>query len=256
MPGGQYDSSKTRVAPVFDALAKRKDNWVPELLGLARRPNDSEPVDAGDLTYIAGHWGDRELALRPPVGLLSWLIRNPNALSQHDVDDPDRAALLRGNPSAVSRALDLLRSQAVDRAWYIFEGPTYPDAVIETPHALVVVEGKRTEAGPTTATTWMPGRHQIWRHIDAAWEGRGNRKVYGLFIVEGDGGTEEVPALWKQALDASLSTQTLNSSFPHRSQTEVMGIAACLVGVTTWQRVVARFGLPPEVLLPSVAKRI
>jgi hypothetical protein len=58
--------------------------------------------------------------------------------------------------------------------------------VIETPDALIVIEGKRTESGATIDTTWLTGRHQIWRHIDAAWEIRGRRQVFGFFIVEGE----------------------------------------------------------------------
>lgn len=118
------------------------------------------------------------------------------------------------------------------RAWYIFEGPTHPDAIIETPDALIVIEGNQTEAGPTTSTTWMPCRHQIWRHIDAAWEIRGALRVFGLFIVESERGLE-VPKVWSDAVDQSQSERVLDGSFPHRGNAERAARAACLIGVTT-----------------------
>ena len=138
-----------------------------------------------------GHWGEHELGLQPPVALLAWLVRNlapPRDASDlgDDAVVRKRRQLIDRDTATNSKALELLRSTPAERAWYVLEGRTYPDAFIETPDALVVVEGKRTEAGPTRDTTWMAGRHQIWRHMDAAWEIRGRRLVYGLLIVEGD----------------------------------------------------------------------
>jgi hypothetical protein len=187
MPGGKFDSSKTRVAPVFDALKASGGDWVRQLLALAEHPRGHQDQPAAlDLEFLRGYWGSAELGIPPPVSLLSWLIRNPQALARPDTKGEDRRALLDGDPKVVAKALDLLRAGSASRAWYIFEGPTFPDAVIETPDALVVIEGKRTEGGPTTSTKWLPGRHQMWRHIDAAWERRGRRRVYGMFIVEGE----------------------------------------------------------------------
>jgi len=148
--------------------------------------------------------------------------------------------------------LDLLRSSPAPRAWYVLEGLTFPDAVIETPDATIVIEGKRTESGPTTSTTWLLGRHQIWRHIDAAWERRGRKRVFGMFIVEGQDGKEDVPELWNEATRQCLSSEALSSSFPHRSEEERAAISACFLGVTTWQAIVRHFTLPESVLVPHV----
>jgi hypothetical protein len=41
------------------------------------------------------------------------------------------------------------------------------------------------EPGPTTHTTWMPVRHKILRHIDAAFEIRVGRSVSSFFVLEG-----------------------------------------------------------------------
>jgi hypothetical protein len=252
MPGGIYDSSKTRVAPVFDALRAGGGDWVRKLISLAGGSQQTQEPRDDDLKFLSGAWGDREAPVPPPVSLLSWMIRNPDRLRSSEAENSDRYLLLRGDPAATAKALNLLRSETSARAWYIFEGPTVPDAYIQTPDALVVVEGKRTEAGPTTNTTWLAGRHQIWRHIDAAWERRGRRQVFGLFIVESKGGTSEVPELWLKAVQDALSPAVIASSFPHRSPEERQEIAACFVGVTTWQRVIQEFNLPSSTLIDRI----
>jgi hypothetical protein len=145
-----------------------------------------------------------------------------------------------------------LLSSRVSRGWWIFEGPTYPDVFIETPGALIVVEGKRTEAGPTTCTTWMKNRHQIWRHMDAAWEVRGDRAVYGLFIVQGEAGTDVAPLHWQLAAATTLGTAAIEGSFPHRSADERLAIARGFLGVTTWRGVCERFGIDHEALPDTV----
>jgi hypothetical protein len=253
MPGGTFDSSKTRVAPVFDALSALKSDWVSQLLALPQGVPNAFSSARLDLSFRMGAWGETESPIAPPVSLLSWMIRNPAKLREPDSSNGDRYLLLRGNPATTAKALDLLRAEGSDRAWYVFEGPTVPDAYIETPDATVVVEGKRTEAGPTTDTSWLQGRHQIWRHIDAAWERKGRRRVFGLFIVEGEPATGEVPALWMRAVRDAISPTVLSSSFPHRSAEERAEIVSCFLGVTTWQRVVQTFQLPNSTLIERLS---
>ena len=110
------------------------------------------------------------------------------------------------------------------------------------------MEGKRTEAGPTTSTTWMAGRQQMIRHLDAAWEIRGRRSVYGFFIVEAEPGSTEVPGRWQAAADAARGDDAILSSLPHRDQSDREGIRKAMIGVTTWQRIVSEFGLPGDVI--------
>lgn len=254
MPGGVFDSSKTRVAPVFEALAASNRNWVHDLLVLAEASPNRFSGSGLDLRFQSGAWGERETPIPPPVSLLSWLIRNPAKLRATEAEDSNRNLLLHGNPTAVAKALDLLRTDGASRAWYILEGPTVPDALIETPDALVVIEGKRTEAGPTTDTTWLSGRHQIWRHIDAAWERKGRRKVFGMFIVEGEPRTGAVPRHWRKAIEDALSPAVIETSFPHRGPKERSSIKSSLLGVTTWQHVVQTFGLPNSTLIERLGE--
>jgi hypothetical protein len=196
----------------------------------------------------------RERALRPPKSLLTWLIENvenpdSRALSSNPEVARRRQRILERDPAMMAEAISSLDQTGRESAWSRFEGPTYPDVVIETPDALVLVEGKRTERGPTTHTTWMPGRHQMLRHLDAAWEIRGRRSVYGLFVVEADpNGDAKVPERWTQAAAATRSKEAVKHSLPHRSMEDQAGIAAAFVGVTTWQAIVEEFGIDASVL--------
>lgn len=154
-----FDSSLTRVAPVFDALrASGRPDWVAELLELTGSGGAEAPWRGLDLTVLEGRWGASEVSLHPPLSLLSWLIRNlktagmprPSGTADSDVR---RAKLWDADPTTVAEALHLLRTPRTSKAWHLLEGPTRPDAYIVTPDALIVIEGKRTEAGATTTTS-------------------------------------------------------------------------------------------------------
>lgn len=246
MPGRKYDSSKTRVRPVFDALWRQGRDWLPELLSLPTGGcPDARVAPGGDLTIMEGHWDPKEKCLDPPVALLSWLIRNLGSVATTPLQNEMRRRLADGDSSTVQDALRRLRSEAATRAWYVFEGPTCPDVCLIAQDALVVIEGKRTEPTSTTDTTWLRGRHQIWRHLDAAWEIRGKRSVYGLFIVESEADSADgsVPEYWRSAGAACFAPEVMHSSFPHRSEDEAQAISRCYLGVTTWRQVCERFGI-------------
>jgi len=253
MPGGQYDSSKTRVVPVFDQLAVRHDDWIRTLLSLATYGSGVAVPPDLDLTFVAGNWGVNERGLAPPVALLSWLIRNLTPPVGATTLNDERTRLLARDPKTIAEALQSLKSTNANRGWWVFEGPTYPDALIETPSALVVIEGKRTESGPTTATTWMPHRHQMWRHMDAAWEIRGGRAVFGLFLVSAKPGTSVVPVSWQQAARETLGPIAIAGSFPHRGPEEQQRLAQGFLGVVTWQEVCGRFGIDHSALPDTIS---
>jgi hypothetical protein len=251
MAGGKYDSSKTRVVPVFEMLAQRSDEWPRRLLELAQygSPDAEIPADL-DLSFRKGEWGECEHALAPPVSLLEWLVQHPETWAS-EPDTEQRRRLHAGDAQMLEQALDALRAPHGSRGWFIFEGLTYPDAYIETPDATIVVEGKRTESGPTTHTKWMANRHQIWRHIDGAWEPRGRKHVFGMFIVEG--ANSSVPVSWRNAARDALSTSALAGSFPHRSSEEVANLSKCFLGVCTWDQVYDTFRIDPDRIPDEVA---
>jgi hypothetical protein len=84
----------------------------------------------------------------------------------------------------------------------------------------------------------------MWRHMDGAWEVRGRRQVFGLFIVEGQpSGGLEVPETWVEAARETLSAMAIEGSLPHRAQAERDGITSGFLGVTSWQAVCAQFDI-------------
>jgi hypothetical protein len=205
---GRQDSTKTRVEPVFDELLARDETgntWLSELVTLPARPGVVAPVvPPAPLTRWG--WGDEEVGLPAPRSLLAWLVRNAALVNEEAHRNTskstreERDLLLEHDAATLDKALRLLSREPVSaRGWYVLEGVTRPDVYLESEKVIVVIEGKRTESGPTTDTTWMRIRHQMLRHLDCAWECRKGRDVFGFFIVEGDGGGSAVavPPLWQ-----------------------------------------------------------
>ena len=248
----KYDSSLTRVGPVFDKLLGRDSSgttWLNDLLKLADPGQSSLP----SISPLQGWgWGTGERGLHPPASLLKWLVQNPEALKLDALKGSSpkvqqlRELLLSGDKETQQAAMEKLRGPHRSRDWFIFEGTTYPDVYLETETAIIVIEGKRTESDITRNTTWMPVRHQMLRHIDSAWDIRGKRKVVGMFIVEGNGGAEgeEVPQHWLTVCSETTKAETVSGSLPHRSTKERDQIVASYIGVATWQRVCAQFLIP------------
>jgi len=248
---GKYDSSKTRVTPVFDQLYTNDQtghSWVRKLIDLPVGGNPVALPENCNLTIQDFGWGDSEKKLDPPVSLLEWLIRHPRKpvsglLSSNSVIAQKRSEWIEGSEAHQLEALQLLRHNPAGEDWHIFEGQTQPDVFIQTPDLILVVEGKRTERKPTTSTKWMAGRHQMLRHSDCAWEIAGTRRVIGFFIVEGIANTCEVPAAWIDYAKQTLAPEAVASSLPHRSPEVQKGISSSFAGVTTWQRVCKKFNL-------------
>lgn len=257
---GKFDSSITRVRPIFRKLRERDiDSWLPDLVRLPICGNEiSLPAecDFGISEFFPNGNGE-ERKLSAPVALLSWLIRHPQELarSKGACDSAlleERRELLSGSYGRMMEALSLLQDNHGGEKWHIFEGETQPDVFIATPSLMVVIEGKRTETGPTTETKWMTRRHQMLRHLDCAWEIRGKRRVVGFFIVEAESGGEEVPLKWQEFAKNTISAEVIASSLPHRGPAEQNQIASCFAGVTTWERVCGRFGIDASMLPHSV----
>ena len=257
---GIYNSSVTRVRPVFGELKRRNDDWVRRLVALPSFGHPSSLVDSNlDLAVRQIMFDPQERALQPPKSLLRWLVQNVEDWSGHALTQSGsardlRQRLIRRDPEAIAKALSLLDRGPPKEGWLILEGASYPDVFIETEDALIVIEGKRTEPGPTTSTTWMPIRHQMLRHIDDAWEVRGDKKqLYGFFIVEGEPDDMDIPPNWVAAAKACITEEALNGSLPHRSPSERTAIAKCFLGVTTWQAVCHHFDIPWNELPTTVA---
>lgn len=259
---GENNSTCKRVTPVFRELKKLpSSSWLERLLQLLQfgSPKHLSGLDFCpiELVFEDQENSVKEKSLAPPVALLFWLICNPEILCASkggkkilkSADHSDkRYKLLTGNNEILREALERLRMKNeshgnASHGWYIFEGETCPDVYIETSNLIVVIEGKFTEPEPTRDVEWMPGRHQMLRHLDCAWEIRGSKRVVGLFIVEGQGGNGDVPADWQEYTQNTISPGAIASSLPHRGPDEQKQIAECFIGVTTWQHILREFNL-------------
>lgn len=252
------DSSRTRVAPVLNWLYCRDTSgrtWLPQLLALV----GAQCPGALDKPLVEARWWPNEIALSSPLALLTWLVHNcempddPAALGTGETKDR-RLALIRRDEATRQLALTGLSQPGRARAWYALEGPSQPDAYLATEEVMIVIEGKRTESQPTTKTEWMTVRHQMLRHLDAAWEFRKGRTMIGLMIVEGADGNTEVLEPWRDYRRELSDPTVLARSMPHRSERERVEIFKSFAGVTTWQAVTEAVGVPAEVLIPELAE--
>jgi len=248
MPAVSAESSRTRLAPVFDLLQRRGDDWVRTLLTINEAPDKPPPDLSGlNLQFEKGYWGKNEHSLDPPVALLSWLIRNPGSHLSAQDNLKERRSLAGGDPVTVGRALHALRTSAAPKGWHLLESPTLPDVMIETPDALIVMETPRSDGG-TTPESGPGERQRIWRHIDAAWEIRGRRRVFGFFIVVSEEPAGRMPVEWRNFFREMESGRTLDANFPHRSSAERDALAACMLGGTTGQNLCTEFGISSAAL--------
>lgn len=228
-------------------------SWLPTLLGAGREHAAYEAV-GGPPVLVKGHgatWGDKELSLPAPLALLEHLVLTITPAQVNSSGDSgdvfaSRLRLANRDLETVASAMKGLRAGSRSRQWYVLEGPSRPDATLEMPAEVLVIEGKRTERGCTSKTKWMGSRSQLVRHMDAAMAFYPSKRVLGLLLVEGEGGAEaQRPSeYWVREADAQREPSMLLSSLPHRSPGERAVIASGIIGVATWQYVCAAHGLP------------
>ena len=253
-PMGRHDSSRTRVAPVFNWLQcwdPSGEAWLLPLLELAighraiALPEKSSPLREA-------RWWPREAKLPAHIDLLRWLIENceepdlQEAWGKAKTTQEYRRALVGKEPEKVAHALRELRKGRLGKAPHVLEGPTQPDALLGTDELLVVIEGKRDEAVPTTATWWMRTRHQMLRHLDGAWDQCRGRRLFGLMIIDQHRAKEKA---WQKYPDTLRSEAVLEASLPHRLPEDRSALASAFLGIITWQEVCARFNIPTAALL-------
>jgi hypothetical protein len=255
---GKYDSSRTRVAPVFNWLQCWDPSgkaWLPALVALA----DPTRATLHVTRLTEALWWPCEARLPPANSLLQWLIENceepatDSAWGESDETRAYRRRLVDRHEATKADALAILSRGQVSKAPHVLEGPSQPDAYLATPEVIVVVEGKRTENGPTTWTLWMRLRHQMLRHLDGAWEQRNGRPVLGLIILE----EEDIAAKpWANYVSELALANVLSGSLPHRSLEERSLIAQSFCGIISWKAVRERFNVPAEALPDEVLEGI
>ncbi|MFN7984948.1 MAG: hypothetical protein U0Q11_24155 [Vicinamibacterales bacterium] len=188
---------------------------------------------------------------------MRWLVEHVEA-PRHDTSWGSTATralrerLVRRDPDAIRDALAALAGGDCSQGWHVLEGPSYPDALLETQDSVIVVEGKRTEARPTTATSWMRVRNQMLRHMDGASETLGGRQLVGFYIVEAPEGELAPSKAWREYAAETVAPDHVAASLPHRTPLERQALVDAFVGVTTWQQVCQTFHLPTSLLISEL----
>lgn len=262
---GRFNSSLTRVQPVFDALLDRPDaGWAVGLWEVAQRMRAGvsifPPTDFGSFVedeVLARDSNARrrpfERVLPPPTAFLRWLIQHPEQMTIPDASfgaegeeainhrrvlfSPD--ADLRHH--ATRKALEELEEKGVTgsrRKWWAFEGFSHIDCCLVTPTTVLFIEGKRTEA-LSSSTRWYPMRNQLWRNVEVARQFAAGRSYGVILCVE----TDEAGAMATQ--DAVWS---LAASHPHLAEDDRSVLNQHFIGSITWASIEEMFKLPDSCL--------
>lgn len=270
-----FDSSKTRVVPVFNALSKGNNAKLREFLAfiaehvtpITRCASKIQASALKEYSTIKIHYGKRngktdgvtvepgEKRIAPRFEFLEWLILNAKTAKS---EVGERAKLFsrdkKTQDAARKEALSLLRKHwnknHVPKSWYILEGDTSPDVYIETDQYILVIEAKRTEPTLTDKTKWMKQRNQMVRHLHPLFADKSShRPAYGLYIISRS--AEEDPAFkirkfpnHAAACEKEYSDErTWLDSAPDLGRT-ALNMRTMLLGYITWEEIIERF---PEI---------
>ncbi|ADY14192.1 hypothetical protein SpiBuddy_2377 [Sphaerochaeta globosa str. Buddy] len=179
-----------------------------------------------------------EFSLSPPVRFLEWLIQNPllmkwpNGKKYSEQTEYKRRKLFNNDSTTIAEALELLRNNQVrnpNRDWWVFEGFTEVDCLIETENIVLAIEGKRTEEGPSQSVDWYPQRNQLVRNLEALKQ-YVKDKEYALILIDEEG---------KYKLEETMFT----ASLPHLSLEERVELRRHYLGNITWKQVCIATGI-------------
>ena len=253
------NSSITRVRPVFlQLLHKNNTDWISRILNLCNsKYAEVLSIQAGSLLKESiqkrkycdptlKQIGIKEIflencfeySLPPPLKFLEWLILNPTKMKwpgKKEFKEPTqtkRKSLLANNEDIIKEALSLLnqaKSNNRKKTWWMFEGYTEVDCLLETEKFFLGIEGKRTENGPSISTSWYPQRNQIVRNLEALQQ-YASGKGFGLILIDEKGGY-------------NLDETTVNQSLPHLSQDERKELLNHYLGNLTWQQICSATGI-------------
>ena len=245
---GKYNSSIYRVRPLMEYLSNHYDAFLAVLslvgIGFLSQPN----------AYRYDGLSCTEMKLKPPKRHLLALIERM-ATKHHEgvrVSGRDRSALFFGEAQVRKEACERAKTQLEaaydtltpkDRPWFMFEGFTSPDILIEGEDYVIVCEGKWTEPHITTTTTYLSSaeeyRNQMVRHIQGALQYT-SKKVYAFYIVDSECGYTN--DLTRASFMAQLDRETIPLDDMEKAQ-----VANAFCGYTTWQEIQAK--LPQIVFL-------
>jgi hypothetical protein len=232
---GIFDSTKTRVQPLFDFIAC--DSAKMSVLFSLFSKNNTEYFD--DISEC--FYGDNEKSIAPSKVLLRWCLDNLDKLSMPknygvNITSPSykkRESLFSNDASTIFEAKRLVCQNILpQKAWYIFEGYTHPDVYFESNNAIYIGEAKRTEDKLTPSTTWLRERDQLIRHIDAVIESR--KEIKSFLIVD-------KPEFYN--IDNYNAYAFFENSMPHRDKKTIERAHTSFIGYCTWDDICKKFNI-------------
>ena len=263
---GKYDSSLTRVQPVFNALYEKDPigkSWVSALLHLGSRSKQATIPEIIPLRQPPVF----EFSADPPKSFLKYLINNPSKLSsptssywnQCSVNTREkRKALLAGDVPTQTEAIQKIDGvkKLQSKVWWRLEGVTQVDCALIAENTVIFIEGKRTERGASKNIIWYQHRNQVLRNLDCAAEyadQNGLQNYFVMLVVE-KRLTENDPVR-KGEIKQVLLPETIESSLPHLTANQRKEIMTHYLGWTTWEDIVAELGLDSGVLIDRVGEK-
>lgn len=184
---GKYNSSEYRVKPLME-LIKRDSDSFDKFIKLIVNQSLKKPEES------AFFYADKEKGLKPTkdhlIRLVEYLFNNG---SKFKSNIEKRQLLFKGNEEIKLLAIKEIEKNYEHlplRAWYVFEGYTYPDIYIEGNDYIIICEGKWTEPHLTTKTTYLNRRNdgyrnQMVRHIQGALNSnKKGKNIIAFYIVD------------------------------------------------------------------------
>lgn len=274
---GKYNSSVFRVRPLMNAIENDSGKFQDFLKNtpiISHIDSKGNPLCEKKLGEIIGralgkpekcyYDGDKkdckEKRLKPPKKHLEKLIRH---LAEKDFETrsetiDERCRLFYGDDKEGNRPPEEVRKEACKQAiaqleasydnmaenmryWFIFEGYSAPDILIEGKDYIILCEGKWTESGITDKTRHLSDadehRCQMLRHIQGALNCY-NKTIYAFYIVDA-----ECEYKHKLTVDA-FRKQVKDETIEIESDEEIKEITDCFLGYTTWRKIEELF---PEI---------
>lgn len=247
---GRYNSSATRVQPVFRRLLERDPTgatWIGNLLrsaSFAHRLTGAVRKSPGLL--VTDGKPRFEYPASPSEHFLRWLIEHPERMTWPVKDGKElrygddtqrrRERLLGRHGPAEARAarhealeqLDRLGAARSARRWWAFEGVTKVDFCVQTDRLVLFLEGKRTDT-LSLSNDWFASRNQLVRNMEAVGAVAAGRACGVMLAVE-----HPVP---------ELDERTLEDSTPHLTPEQRRELGCRYLGQARWEDICQACGI-------------
>lgn len=239
---GKYNSSTYRIKPLMKRIENNMKNFekFTEIVNIGILSNPTE------YCYADAETGKTEKALKPTKTHLSGLVKYlfGKGADNYSISGKNRIEMFNGNSEKRDLAITEIENNynsLPQKAWYIFEGYTYPDLYIEGKDYIIICEGKWTESHITTETTYLKNandeyRNQMVRHIQGALNSAKDKKVIAFYIVDENCGY--LDDLSKEAFAKQIEKETISLSY-----SEKYDVISSYYGYITWQNISEVLGI-------------